>query len=122
MSVRMAGPVRAFGIGVEELEARRLLAGVADAVAWDLARPISGELVNVGEVDYFKFAARAGEKIVFDSAGMKEFTLLDSDGEGELGHLLILDGDQAEPSPGRLVWEAPHGGTFYISVSRYTAF
>src|SRR3954468_20330182 len=36
MSVRMAGPVM-----VEELEERRLLSGVGDAVAWDLNSPIS---------------------------------------------------------------------------------
>src|SRR5258705_8859932 len=121
MSVRMAGPVRAFGLGVEELEARRFLS-VADAVAWDLKGPIGGEILQRGEVDYFKFTASAGEKIVFDLVGMKQFSILDSDSETELDHLLILDGDIVDPTPGRLVWEAPHAGTFYVSVGGYTAF
>src|SRR6266850_119026 len=121
MSVRMAGPVRVFGFEVEELEARRFLS-VADAVGWDLNEAVSGEILQRGEVDYFRFEAAAGEKIVFDSVGMKKISILDSDGETELDHLMILDGDLAEPTPGRLVWEAPHAGTFYVSVTGYTAF
>src|SRR5438477_8281042 len=116
MSVRMAGLVC-----VEALEERRLLAGVADAVAWDLKTPISGEIAQKGEVDYFKFEASAGEKIVFDSMGMKQFTILDSDGSTALDHLFTFD-YAVKDTPGRLVWQAPHGGTFYVSVGRYTAF
>src|SRR6266566_570417 len=121
MSVRMAGPAREFGLGVEELEARRFLS-VADAVAGDLKGPIGGEISQRGEVDYFKFTASAGEKIVFDSVGPKQFSILDSDGKAELDHLTILDGDLVDPTPGRLVWEAPHAGEFYVSVTGYTAF
>jgi hypothetical protein len=91
-------------------------------VAWDLKTPINAELSVEGEVDYFKFDAQAGEKLVFDSTGAKQFSILDSDGKSELDHLLILDGDLAEPTPGRLLWEAPHSGTFYVSVARYSAF
>jgi hypothetical protein len=116
MSVRMAGPVM-----VEELEGRRLLSGVGDTVEWDLQTPIAGELSEKGEVDYLRFEARAGEKIVFDSTGMKKFSILDSDGKTQLDHLLILDGVVPQP-PGRLVWEAPHNGTFYLSVEGYLAF
>jgi len=119
MSVRVAGPARVL---VENLEERRLLSGVGDAVAWDLKTPINGELSVEGEVDYYRFDAQAGEKFVFDSVGPKQFAILDSDGKSELDHLTNLDGDLAEPTPGRLVWEAPHAGTFYVSVSRYTAF
>src|SRR5688572_27397076 len=119
MSVRMAGPV-GF-IGVDVLEARRLLAGVAEAVDWDLKAPIAGELSNRGEVDYIRFEAQAGEKFVFNSTGMKRVAIVDSDGTTELDQMLILDGVVPHP-PGRLVWEAPHAGTFYVSVSGYTAF
>src|SRR6266550_5866430 len=118
MSVRVAGPARVL---VENLEERRLLSGVGDAVAWDLKTPVSGEISQKGEVDYFKFDAQAGEKVVFDSSGMKQFSILDSDGSTELDHLFIYD-YQTQQTPGRLVWEAPHGGTFYVSVARYTAF
>src|SRR5881394_1687418 len=118
MSVRMAGPVR---FEVENLEERRLLSGVGDAVAWELKAPISGELATKGEVDYFKFTASAGEKIVFDSSGMKQFSILDSDGKAELDHLFVYD-YQTQNTPGRLAWTAPHEGTFYVSVSPYTAF
>src|SRR5438132_14276829 len=104
MSVRVAGPVRVL---VENLEERRLLSGVGDAVAWDLKTPISGEISKTGEVDYLRFSASAGEKIVFDSMGMKQFSILDSDGSTELDHLLILDGLVPAP-PGRPVWEEPH--------------
>jgi hypothetical protein len=119
MSVRMAGPV-GF-IGVEVLEERRLLAGVAEAVEWDLNSPIQGELSARGEVDYIRFEAQAGEQFVFNSTGMKRVAILDSDGTTELNQVLILDGVVPQP-PGRLVWEAPHAGTFYVSVSGYTAF
>jgi len=112
----MAGPVI-----VEELEGRRLLAGVAGAVPWDLQTPIQGELSQKGEVDYYKFEASAGEKIVFDSVGMKQFSILDSDGSTEVDHLFIFDG-MLNPTPGRLAWTAPHAGTFYVSVAPYTAF
>src|SRR5205823_13189796 len=88
MSVRVAGPARAL---VENLEERRLLSGAGDAVAWDLKTPASGEISQTGEVDYFRFTASAGEKIVFDSSGMKQFTILDSDGAAELDHLFIYD-------------------------------
>src|SRR3954465_13301121 len=127
MSVRMAGPV-----SVERLEERRLLAGVAgggpggvaevvpwgvaEAVAWDLQAPISGEIV--GDPDYYKFTATSGEKIVFDSSGMKSIAIVDSDGRMQLDHLFIFDGS-VNPTPGRLVWEAPHSGTFYITVGHY---
>src|SRR5436190_5607373 len=117
MSVRMAGLVC-----VEALEERRLLSGVAEAVAWDLNSPISGEISQKGEVDYFRFSASAGQEIVFNSVGEKRIAIVDSDGKSELDHLLILDGDLAEPTPGRLVWDAPHSGTFYVAVSGYTAF
>ena len=115
MSFRMAGPVC-----VEVLEERRFLS-VADAVAWDLKTPISGELSVEGEVDYYKFTAQAGQQIVFDSSGMKQFALLDSDGSTELNHLFIFDG-MVNPTPGRLVWTAPHSGTFFVSVAPYSAF
>ena len=118
MSVRVAGPVR---FEVENLEERRLLSGVGDAVAWDLKTPVSGEISQAGEVDYLRFSASAGEKIVFDSTGMKQLTILDSDGTSELDHLFIYDYETRE-TPGRLVFEAPHAGTFYVSVARYTAF
>src|SRR3954465_14604494 len=122
MSVRMAGPV-----SVERLEERRLLAGVteavpggvAEAVAWDLQTPISGEIV--GDPDYYKFTATSGEKIVFDSSGMKSIAIVDSDGRMQLDHLFIFDGS-VNPTPGRLVWEAPHLGTFYITVGHYRGF
>src|SRR5438093_1944175 len=71
MSVRVAGPARVL---VENLEERRLLSGVGDAVAWDLKTPVNGEISQTGEVDYFKFEASAGEKIVFGSMGMKQFS------------------------------------------------
>src|SRR4051812_6385409 len=98
MSVRMAGPVM-----VEELEGRRLLAAVGGAVGWDLQTPIQGELSQKGEVDYYKFQASAGERIVFDSSGMKQFSILDSDGSRELDHVVIFDG-MLNPTPGRLAW------------------
>ena len=115
MSVRMAAPVM-----VEELEGRRLLS-VADAVAWDLKTAVSAELSVEGEVDYYKFNAQAGEQIVFNSSGMKQFSILDSDGSSELDHLFIFDG-MLSPTPGRLAWTAPHAGTFYVSVAPYSAF
>ena len=98
-----------------------LLSGAGDAVAWDLKTPVSGEISQTGEVDYFRFTASAGEKIVFDSMGMKQFTIHDSDGSTVLDHLFTFD-YAVKDTPGRLVWEAPHGGTFYVSVAPYTAF
>ncbi|HEV8292953.1 MAG TPA: hypothetical protein VGP94_13555, partial [Tepidisphaeraceae bacterium] len=62
MSVRMAGPVM-----VEELEGRRLLAGVGEAVAWDMKTPINAELSVEGEVDYYRFTTSAGQQVVFNS-------------------------------------------------------
>ena len=100
MSVRMAGPVE---MGLERLEGRRLLSGAGDAVAWDMSEAIDAELSVEGEVDYYKFQASAGEQIVFDSSGMKQFTILDSDGTTELDHLFIFDG-MFNPTPGRVVW------------------
>jgi hypothetical protein len=92
-------------------------------VAWDLKTPIQAELSQKGEVDYYQFEARAGEQIVFDSTGTKQFTILDSDGKSELDHVFIFDGAiSREPTPGRLVWEAPHSGSFYVSVQGYLAF
>jgi hypothetical protein len=114
----MAGPAR---FELENLEERRLLSGMGDAVGWDLKSPINGELSAVGEVDYYRFNAQAGEKIVFDSVGMKQVAILDSDGSTELDQLFIFDG-ALNPTPGRLVWDAPHAGTFYVSVSGYRAF
>jgi len=119
MSVRMAGPVG--WRGMEVLEERKFLSVVSDAVGWDLKTPINAELSVEGEVDYYRFEARAGEKFVFDSTGMKRVAILDSDGTTQLDQVLILDGVVPQP-PGRLVWEAPHAGTFYVSVSGYTAF
>src|SRR5262245_26797907 len=116
MSVRMAGPVC-----VEVLEERRLLAGVGDAVGWDLKTPVNAELSVKGEVDYYRFQASAGEHLVFNSSGLKQFAIVDSDGSSELDHLIIYDG-MLNPTPGRLAWTAPHGGTFYLSVAGYTAF
>src|SRR5882762_4606183 len=116
MSVRMAGPAR---FEVENLEERRLLSGAGDAVAWDLKTPVSGEISQKGEVDYFRFTASAGEKIVFDSSGMKQFAILDSDGTRELDHLFIYD-YVVKDTPGRVAWTAPHAGTFYVSVAWYT--
>jgi hypothetical protein len=97
------------------------LAAVGAAIPWDLQTAISAEISQVGEVDYYKFQASAGEKIVFDSEGMKRITILDSDGSTELNHLFVFDG-AFNPTPGRLVWEAPHAGTFYVSVAGYQAF
>jgi hypothetical protein len=116
MSVRVAGLVC-----VEELEGRRLLSGVGDAVRWDLQTPINAEISRDGEVDYYQFSATAGQKIVFDSVGMKRVAILDSDASTELDHVFIFDG-AVNPTPGRLVWEAPHSGTFYVSVAGYRAF
>jgi hypothetical protein len=114
----MAGPAE---MGLKRLEGRRLLSGVGDAVAWDMSKPIDAELSAVGEVDYYQFDAQAGQRLVFDSSGMKQFTILDSDGTTKLDHLFIFDG-MFNPTPGRLAWTAPHDGNFYISVSGYTAF
>jgi hypothetical protein len=113
----MAGPVC-----VEVLEERRLLSGAADAVAWDLTTPINAELAVEGEVDYYRFSAAAGEQIVFDSTGLKQMDILDSDAATKLSQVLILDGAGQNPAPGRVVWTAPHGGNFYVSVSGYFAF
>ena len=118
MSVRMAGPAV---MPLENLEARRLLSAAGAAVAWDLKTPISSNISQKGEVDYYKFQASAGEQMVFDSTGLKQFAILDSDGSTEVDHFFIYDG-MLNPTPGRLVWTAPHGGTFYVSVAGYTAF
>src|SRR5688572_10124482 len=86
---------------IELLESRQLLSAATEAVAWDLNSTAEGELAVEGELDYLRFNANAGQRLVFTSTGHKNFTILDSNGTTRLDNFLIYDGI-LHPTPGRL--------------------